>query len=153
MPPDIFRDMHPLPQSERDRFDAMVEDAIASLPDEIRTLLEEVPVVVEDMPTRELCESLIREWGADADPEETPERLMQELCGLHDATPFTEETVEAPTRGTGHIMLFRVGILNEAGGWSAGEDAVYEEIGVTLLHEIGHQFGLDEDDLDRLGYA
>jgi predicted Zn-dependent protease with MMP-like domain len=30
---------------------------------------------------------------------------------------------------------------------------VYEEIMTTLLHEIGHQFGLDEDDLDRLGYA
>ncbi|MBY0307630.1 MAG: metallopeptidase family protein, partial [Phycisphaerales bacterium] len=30
---------------------------------------------------------------------------------------------------------------------------VYEEIRITLLHEIGHHFGLDEDDLDRLGYA
>ncbi len=144
--------MH-LTQTERDRFDAMVEEAIALLPDEIRVLLDEVPVVVEDAPSRELCETLLREWGVQDDPEETPERLMDELCGLHDATPFTEETVEEPTRGTGHIMLFRRGILNEAGGWSAGEEIVFEEIGVTLLHEIGHQFGLEEDDLDRLGYA
>ena len=145
--------MQTLPDAERDRFDAMVEQAIASLPAEIRVLLEEVPVVVEDAPSRELCERLIAEWGAEGDPDETPERLMDELCGLHDATPFTEESVEMPTRGLGHIMLFRVGILKEAGGWEAGEEIVYEEIGITLLHEIGHQFGLEEDDLDRLGFA
>jgi predicted Zn-dependent protease with MMP-like domain len=34
-----------------------------------------------------------------------------------------------------------------------GEDRVREEIRITVLHEIGHHFGLDEDDLDRLGYA
>jgi predicted Zn-dependent protease with MMP-like domain len=49
-------------------------------------------------------------------------------------------------------MLFRVGILEQAGGWEAGEDAIVEEIRITLLHEIGHQFGLDEEDLRRLGY-
>lgn len=145
--------MTDLPQYERDRFDAMVEEAIASLPEELHDLLAECPVVVEDAPSIEQCAQLIEEWGTGDDPDESPERLQQDLCGLHDATPFTEETVEAPTRGTGHIMLFRVGILNEAGGWGAGEDAVFEEIGVTLLHEIGHQFGLEEDDLDRLGYA
>lgn len=141
-----------LTQADRDRFDALVEEAIASLPDELQDMLAQVPVVVEDTPDRTLCEMLIHEWGTDGDPEETPERLMEELCGLHDATPITEESVEAPTEGTGRIMLFRVGILNEAGGW-ASEETVFEEIGVTLLHEIGHQFGLEEDDLDRLGYA
>jgi predicted Zn-dependent protease with MMP-like domain len=38
-------------------------------------------------------------------------------------------------------------------GTIGGEDAVREEILVTLLHEMGHHFGLDEDDLERLGYA
>lgn len=42
--------------------------------------------------------------------------------------------------------------MNLAGGWERGEEAVREEIRVTLLHEIGHHFGLDEDDLADLGY-
>ena len=60
------------------------------------------------------------------------------------------------------ITLFRRGIVDLAGGWEArteegcavgGEVAIREEIRITLLHEIGHHFGLDEDELDRLGYA
>ena len=53
--------------------------------------------------------------------------------------------------------------MEEAGGWEewtdedgaalGGEARVVREIRITLLHEIGHHFGLDEDDLDRLGYA
>ena len=52
------------------------------------------------------------------------------------------------------IMLFRVGIVAEAGGWDQPDalERIREEIRITLLHEIGHQFGLDEDDLARLGY-
>ena len=142
--------MRTLTDRQRERFDAMVEEAIAALPEAIAELLEQVPVVVEDHPDRALAERLIGEWG---DTDETPETLMAELCGLHDAVPYTEETVEAPSEGMGRIMLFRVGILNEAGGWEAGDERVYEEIAITLLHEIGHQFGLEEDDLDRLGYA
>ena len=53
------------------------------------------------------------------------------------------------------IHLFRDGILDLVGGWDVPDarQSLEEEIRITLLHEIGHQFGLDEDDLDRLGYA
>jgi predicted Zn-dependent protease with MMP-like domain len=49
-----------------------------------------------------------------------------------------------------------------AGGWEedvdeegpfGGVERIREEIRITILHELGHHFGLDEDDLDRLGYA
>ena len=60
------------------------------------------------------------------------------------------------------IHLFRRGIIEEAGGWEpwlddegiewGGADRVLEEIRITLLHEIGHHFGLEEDDLTALGY-
>ncbi|MHC4429586.1 MAG: metallopeptidase family protein, partial [Planctomycetota bacterium] len=60
------------------------------------------------------------------------------------------------------IHLFREGIIDHAGGWErwtdedgeplGGEEAVIREIRITLLHEIGHHFGLDEDDLEALGY-
>ncbi len=148
----------PWSDAERDRFDALVEEAIAALPESLHELIEELPILVEDFPSRQQAESLLREWGelpgqdAEGAPD-SPEALMHELCGLHDARPYTEESVEAVGDLPGRILLFRVGILSIAGGWEAGEDAVFDEIAVTLLHEIGHQFGLEEDDLDRLGYA
>jgi len=53
-------------------------------------------------------------------------------------------------------------VIDEAGGWEpwvdedgetwGGEAQIVEEIRITVLHEIGHHFGLDEDDLTRLGY-
>ena len=65
--------------------------------------------------------------------------------------------------GQEHIHIFREGIVNlatedeegRALGWKAehAEESIYEEIRITILHEIGHHFGLDEDDLEELGYG
>ena len=54
------------------------------------------------------------------------------------------------------MMLFRGPIIRLA-GWRGRRDdqataELAEQIRITLLHEIGHHFGLDEDDLARLGY-
>ena len=78
---------------------------------------------------------------------------LDELCGLHSGIPFTERSLDG-TDLPNEITLFRLGIIALAGGWEQPEadDVVYEEIMVTLLHEMGHQFGLDEDDLTGLGY-
>lgn len=134
---------------ERERFDGLLEEALGALPEGIAALLEESPVIVDDRPDAELVRSLCREWGEEHDP-----ALADELCGLHSGVPLTErsvESVDVPEQ----IRLFRVGIVNTAGGWDGPEadEAVYEEIVVTLLHEIGHHFGLDEDDLESLGYG
>lgn len=133
-------------RDERDRFDALVEEAIEDLPEGVRALLDEVPVVVEDQPGPELLESLRKESG--------PDSADEDLCGLHTGVAFTERSVERSGELPAEIMLFRRGIVLSAGGWDGadGDDRVYEEIAVTLLHEIGHQFGLDEGDLERLGY-
>lgn len=127
-------------QAERERFDALVERVIGELPEGIARLLEEMPVVVEDLPD----EAILHDMGMDASE-------ADELCGLHTGTANTEASVEQSDLPS-QIMLFRMGIIAEAGGWVAGEDAVLEEIRITLLHEIGHQFGLDEEDLRQLGY-
>ena len=50
------------------------------------------------------------------------------------------------------IHIYRLGIVREAGGWS-NTDEIREQIRITILHEVGHEMGLDEDDLDELGYA
>lgn len=139
---------------ERQRFDALLEEAIAALPAGVRALLDEVPIVVEDQPSSQLAESLLREWGEPATHEEV-QRLRDELCGLHTGIGLPERSVEDAPTVPEDIMLFRVGIIAAANGWDQqdADDAVYEEVAITLLHEIGHHFGLEEDDLERLGYA
>ncbi|MDX2132522.1 MAG: metallopeptidase family protein [Planctomycetota bacterium] len=128
-------------QAQRDRFDALLEEVIDALPRGVRALLDEIPVVVDDVPDA----ALLREMGED-DP--------LALLGLHTGVAFTEQSVEHHAELPADIRLFREGIVDHAGGWDGpdADDAVREQIRVTLLHEIGHQFGLDEDDLDRLGY-
>ena len=147
----------------RERFDALVAEAIDNLPDSLRDLIDEVPVIVLDEPTAEMLRDL------EMKPEEAAE-----LCGLHSGTPFTEPGLDradhaasSASPALASIHLFRRGILHMAldkpgqppaatlPEWPEtddADDAVYSEIEVTLLHEIGHQFGLDEDDLERLGY-
>jgi predicted Zn-dependent protease with MMP-like domain len=131
---------------ERDRFDALVEDAIEALPSRIRSLLEEVPVVVLDQPTRQMLIDL------DIDPAD--ESAADELCGLHTGTALTERSIEHSGELPTTVHLFRRGIIALAGGWDDpnADEEIYEEIRTTLLHEIGHHFGLDEDDLTELGY-
>jgi predicted Zn-dependent protease with MMP-like domain len=147
--------------AERERFDLLVQDAIESLPARVRALIDEVPIVVLDRPTPEMMKSLEAEGTveAGADP--------AELCGLHTGTAITERSVEDPggwgqpgadTFAPEEIHLFRegiVGLATDDAGWSSehAEEDVYEEIRVTILHEIGHHFGLDEGDLDELGYG
>lgn len=120
---------------ERRRFDELLETVLAALPRRLRTLLDETPLIVEDRPSPALC----RELGLETE---------DLLCGLHTGTPLTERSVEQPDELPETIHLFRDGILSHAGDWQH----VHDEIRITLLHEIGHHFGLDEDELAELGY-
>ncbi|MHC4414801.1 MAG: metallopeptidase family protein [Planctomycetota bacterium] len=136
--------------AERARFDALLEDVLASLPPRLHELLEEAPLIVEDRPSP----TLLRELGID--------EAQESLCGLHSGVPVTERSVGESPGLPETIHLFREAIVEEAGGWEpfrdddgwweGGEEAVAREIRITLLHEIGHHFGLEEDDLAELGY-
>ena len=75
------------------------------------------------------------------------------LCGLHTGTMLTERSIEHSGDLPTDIHLFRDGIVEAAGGWEQGRERVAQEIRITLLHEIGHHYGLEEDDLDRLGFG
>ncbi len=128
---------------ERARFDRLLDEVLAELPPEVHELLEEVPVIVEDEPSAKL----LREMEMDED---------EFLCGLHWGVPLTERSVES----SGHpenIWLFRGPIVDlaamEADRRVPTDEDLRDQVRITLLHEIGHHFGLDEDDLARLGYA
>lgn len=127
-------------QDERDRFDALVEAVLDALPAGVVGLLDEAPLIVLDGPTPAMLDDLDMRSG-EAD----------ELCGLHTGVPATDRSIEADGELPSQIHLFRRGIVALAGGW-ASPDRVAEQIRITLLHEIGHEFGLDEDDLADLGY-
>lgn len=142
--------MDQLSDQERARFDELLEVVLAELPPRILSILEEVPLIVLDRPTPELLRGLETEPGEWVDPDF--------ICGLHSGIPDIDRSVLHSGELPSQIHLFRMGIIASAGGWAPtggdaeADEAVLEEIRITLLHEIGHQFGLDEDDLADLGY-
>lgn len=131
------------------RFDELLDDAVEALPEHYRSLLEEVSVVVLDRPTAQMLRDLERDGVIE------PGIDPNELCGLHTGAGITGRGVDDTGVLPDQIHLFRDGIVEAAGGWAIenADEHVYEEIRVTLLHELGHHFGLDEGDLDDLGYA
>lgn len=120
------------------RFEKLVARALDRLPAEFRDHLENVGVVIAEEPEPEL----LRELGMDPeDPEDT-------LFGLYEGTPLTErfhDDVLLPDR----IILYRRPLLE----WCESEEEVIDEVRVTVLHEVGHFFGMDEERLEELGYS
>jgi predicted Zn-dependent protease with MMP-like domain len=115
----------------KDRFEELVARAIESLPAEYAKLTENVFVVVEEQPSREDLES-VGMSAEDAD----------ELLGLYQGTPLEARDSfysELPDR----VVLYRRPILFGCDS----EDEAYEEILDTLVHELGHHFGLDDDEM------
>jgi predicted Zn-dependent protease with MMP-like domain len=133
-----------LPAAERRAFDELLDEVFAALPSKWKDVVHEVRIVIDDRPSREMLRSL----GMSEDE-------ATELCGVHTGVPGGLEEGWEPTP---EIELYREGIIAEAGGWQGKHstpeqrDAVREQIRITLLHELGHELGLDEDDLGRLGY-
>nr|WP_120491602.1 metallopeptidase family protein [Corynebacterium lactis] len=108
-----------------ERFDELVDAAIDRIPQEFFDQLDQVVIQVRPF-----------------NPDEPT------LLGLYEGVPLTERT--ADHWGPPDIISLYSDMLCRI---SPDEEELVEQIRVTLLHEVGHFFGLDEDDLDRLGYA
>ncbi len=127
-------------------FDAILDDEIAALPEELALVLEEVPLKVEDEPSARTLE------GMGMEPDE-------DLLGLHQGTSIDMRKSEGYPRDLDLMMLFRGPIIRQSAddaGTTKGrrfERELTRQIHVTLWHEIGHHLGLDEDDLEELGYG
>jgi len=84
-----------------------------------------------------------------------PPRRPADLCGSDAGVPLTERALEDTGEMPDSVHLYRMGILEE----SADEDGRVDEaelerqIRITVLHEIGHHFGLSESDLEERGYG
>jgi predicted Zn-dependent protease with MMP-like domain len=126
----------------RDHFDRLLERELEKLPPHILRLLEEAPLVVDDQPSDRLVEQLGLSHP-------------NQLCGLYHGIPRTHQSVDIPHQLPESIYLFRGGICLQAGTRRVGEHTseLRRQIHITLLHEIGHHFGLTEEDLDEAGYG
>ena len=140
MPP--LRKDRPLNQAIRDRFDRLLEEVLDRLPDFIHELIERVPLHVEDYPSQEVMAT-------------TGVRRRDQLCGLFTGIPITEESVWHSGNLPNVVTIYREGIL-AATRYNNGrvtDDGLFEEIRITVLHELAHHHGLDEDELQELGYG
>lgn len=110
---------------ERQRFEELVGQALDTLPEPFRARLSNLVIMVEDEP-----------------PSEPPGGL---LLGLFSGVPCTQKSVFAPTPPD-HIYLYQKNIEAVC----STEAEVRRQLRDTLLHEIGHYFGLNEEELRSL---
>jgi len=116
-------------------FAALVRTALERIPPPFSAHLEEIVIDVEPMPDPAACS----EGGVD-DP--------CDLLGIYIGTPLTERSVDDSLRLPDRIILYQRNIEREC----RTKDEVIDEIRTTVLHEVGHHFGLDEEDLFEVGY-
>ncbi len=109
----------------RERFTQLVEDALREIPKRFRREMRNVAVVVED------------EHPDDPD-----------LFGLYEGVPLPERSGEDSGRLPDRIAIYRLPLEDSFADPAELED----EIRITVLHELAHYFGIDEDRLTELGY-
>jgi predicted Zn-dependent protease with MMP-like domain len=109
-----------------------VARAVDEIPHEFQEKMENVEILVEDFPDLETIESL------DLDSE-------WDLLGLYVGVPLTERSVFATTIMPERIYLYRRPILRAARGKS-----VTQLVREVIIHEVGHHFGLDDEQLDEM---
>jgi predicted Zn-dependent protease with MMP-like domain len=117
----------------RARFEQLVAEAIRTVPSRFRDELKNIAVIVEDDPPEELLDEM------EIDPPDT-------LFGLYQGTPLTERSWDYGNALPDRIVLYQ-GPIEDA---SDTEDDVVVAIGETLIHEVGHYFGLSEDELEEI---
>ena len=115
----------------RDEFEKVVARSLDTIPAGLAELLDNVVVLVEDDPSEEDLADL------GLDPE------TETLLGQYVGTPLTEQGAGAGGRPPDCIVIYRLPLLEAC----ADRTELIREIRDTVVHEIGHHFGLDEDDL------
>ena len=119
-----------------DEFEDVVEEALESLPPAFAPYMEDVVVDVEPGPDVETC----RRVGL-ADP--------RGLMGLFHGVPVTQRSVEQPLRFPNRVVIYQRNLERIC----RSRSQLLHEIRRTVLHEVGHHFGLSERDLSDLGYG
>jgi len=109
----------------RERFEELVSDALDLIPAELAAAIDNVVVLVEDR-----------------HPEDS------DLLGLYEGIALTERDSSYAGALPDTITIFRESLLEVCDS----EADVVEEVAITVIHEIAHYFGIDEDRLHELGW-
>jgi predicted Zn-dependent protease with MMP-like domain len=118
---------------QREPFENLVADALASIPRRFRDAMKNIAIVVEDEPSRELLREMnIRPPGT--------------LLGLYSGTPLTERRWDYGNTLPDRILLFQ-GPHERS---SKNEEDLVVAIAETLIHEIGHYFGMSEEQIEEI---
>ena len=123
------------PRARHRRFEDLVDEALATIPAPFDEALDEVAVVIADEPTREQARH-----GGDAD--------SGTLYGLYEGVARTEygaDWVVVPNT----ITLFRLPLETDF----PDPDDLADEVWITVIHELAHHLGIDDERLHDLGYA
>ena len=117
----------------REKFEKLVVEAMALIPKRFRLEMKNIAVVVEDEPSAELLDEM------EIEPPDS-------LYGLYQGTPLPERTWGYGNTLPDRVTLFRKPIEED----SEDEDEVRAVIGETLIHEVGHYFGLSEEEIEEI---
>ncbi len=118
---------------ERKAFERLVADALATIPRRFRDAMSNLAIVVEEEPSLELLEEM------EIDPPDT-------LLGLYQGIPLTERRWDYGNALPDRILLFQGPLERE----SEDDDDLVVAIGETLIHEVGHYFGLSEEEIEEI---
>ncbi|ATA27235.1 hypothetical protein MLM_0134 [Mycobacterium lepraemurium] len=108
------------------RFDELVSDALDLIPPELAAAMDNVVVLVDDRHTEE-----------------------PDLLGLYEGVALTERGSDYSGALPDAITIYRAALLEVC----ESEQQVIEEVAVTVIHEIAHHFGIDDERLHQLGWA
>ncbi len=114
---------------EREHFAKVVEETLDSLPSEFRSRIRNVAVLIEDVPQGQ------------PSPRSGPQRQLQ--LGLFHGVPTTKKSVFDLPTGPDYVVLYQKNIEAVC----SSEAEVREQIRLTVIHELGHYFGMDENQL------
>jgi predicted Zn-dependent protease with MMP-like domain len=120
-----------------DEIEEIARRALERLPEPFSESVADIILMVEDFADEET----LRSMGID-DP--------FELSGLYEGIPLTEQSVEQSGTLPERIFLYRRPILDE---WSSSEETLEHLVSHILIHEVGHHFGLSDDDIHALEEA
>jgi predicted Zn-dependent protease with MMP-like domain len=117
-----------------DEMEAIARRALEALPEPFAGHLRSVVLLVEDFADDATLQAMGIEEPFD-------------LTGIYEGIPITDRSVEHSGTLPDRIRLFRRPILDE---WAGGEDSLEHLVTHVLVHEVGHHFGLSDDDMHRL---
>ena len=120
---------------KREHFIRLVEEVLDSLPIEFRKRIHNLAVIVEDRPKMRKKESAWRE--------NRPHKPRSLLMGVFQGVPATQKSVFDLSLGPNRIVLYQKNIEEVC----RNEAEIRHEVRQTVLHELGHYFGMDESQL------